>query len=284
MKKTVNIIFAALALLLCGCGTEPEPVPVQTVDPYAGMVEVESGYGTKMWVKEYEDVAVSALTAADFTDGVYTGTDFAVSRGIDVSEHQGTVDWGAAADGVDFAVIRVGYRGYGEAGTLCRDAYYQENLSGAAENGVPMGAYFFSQAVNVGEAEEEAEFLLELLAPWGPEAFDLPVFFDWEDISHDTARTDGLDGGTITDCAAAFCEKIRAAGYTPGIYAYRYLGYYSYDLLRLNDYVLWIGAVNSYPDFYYAHEFWQYSTAGQVDGISGNVDLDMRFLAKEKTE
>lgn len=279
MKKLAIALCLCLGLL-CGCGRGAAK-PVATVDPYAGMVQVESGFGTKMWVPEYEDVPVNLLTAADFRDGEFVGAGWTVRRGIDVSEHQGAIDWPAvAASGVEFTIVRAGYRGYGQAGTLNVDNYALENLNGAYENGLPVGVYFFSQATSVEEAEAEAEFLLDILGDV-PAAVALPVFYDWETISEAEARTDGLDGETITDCAVAFCEKIRAAGYTPGVYAYRYLGYFDYDLRRLKDYVLWIGAVGEYPDFYYAHDLWQYSYSGSVPGIGVPVDLDLMFLPDE---
>lgn len=123
-----------------------------------------------------------------------------------------------------------------------------------------------------------AEFLLSLLDSAG---FDVnisaPVAFDWENIDHDTARTDGLDGAVLTDCAIAFCERIKQAGREPAIYAYRNLAYFLYELPRLADYTLWIGALGDAPDFYYRHEIWQYSASGSVSGIDGPVDLNLYF-------
>lgn len=276
MRKKIAALLIAL-LALAGCGRARTPTP--SVDPYEGMVQVESGYGVKMWVRELEGVPVSGFTAEDFgEDGAYLGTDYRVTRGIDVSEHQGEIDWEAvAASGVEFAMIRAGYRGYGEAGTLREDLFFQANMDGALANGIAVGVYFFSQALNAEEAAEEAAFLLELLEPYGPGALALPVYFDWEDITHDTARTNGLDGEIITDCALAFTDAMEAAGYAAGVYAYRYLGYFQYDLTRLAGLSLWIGAVGDWPDFYYAHELWQYSIEGDLPGIDGNVDLDLRF-------
>ena len=281
MRKRICIPLMALALLLGGCGKSASAVtePPETVDPYAGMVQVESGFGTLMWVEEYGEVPVNPLTAADFSDGEYIGDACTVRRGVDVSEHQGTIDWAAAAQsGVEFAVIRAGYRGYGTAGSLNIDPYFQNNVNGARENGIDVGVYFFSQATGAEEAAEEAEFLLELLSPYTPEAFSLPVYYDWEPITHDTARTDGMGGDVITECAVTFCEKIAAAGYAPGVYAYRNLGYFTYDLRELRPYRLWIAAVGDYPDFYYAHDLWQYSYTGHVPGIETYVDLDFWFI------
>lgn len=265
-----------LMLLLCGCGTEET-----LYDPYEGMVQVESGLDSKMWVKEYEDVPVSGFDEVDFSvsggRAVYTGSAYVAETGIDVSEHQGAIDWdAAAADGIDFAVIRAGYRGYSEGG-LFLDDFFFDNMNGAVENGLDIGVYFFSQATTAQEAEEEAEYLIGFLDMFAPETFALPIFYDWESIAGDDARTDGMTGEQITECALAFCEAIEAAGYTPGIYAYRNLAYYSYDLSAISEYALWMGALGDWPDFYYRHDIWQYSVSGQIDGIDGEVDLDLRL-------
>ena len=281
MRQRNLALLLGLALLLSGCGRSAAEAVVETADPYAGMVLVESGYGTQMWVTKYENVPVNTLTPEDFTDGVYNGAEYIARRGVDVSEHQGEIDWSAVrGGGIDFAVIRAGYRGYGEAGALREDACFEANMSAALENSLAVGTYFFSQATDAEEAREEADFLLELLAPYGPGSFALPVYYDWEAISQDTARTDGMDGDRITECAAAFCARVAEAGYRAGVYAYRNLGYFSYDLTLLADYSLWIAALGPYPDFYYAHDIWQYSISGSVPGISTPVDLDMMFVPR----
>jgi len=263
------------ALLLTGCGRAAEREPAETADPYAGMVQVESGYGTKMWVREHEELERNPFCVSEaYLD--YAGTEYEFLSGVDVSEHQGEIDWAAVKDsGVSFAILRAGYRGYGQAGTLREDAYFAQNLEGAAAQGLELGVYFFSQAVTPEEAAEEAAFLLTLLEPYPKERLTLPVFYDWEDISLEEARTAGLDSETVTRCAEAFCEVIAAAGYRPGVYAYRTLGYFTYDLPRLKENTLWIAALNSYPDFYYAHEFWQCEVRDGVPGIQGAVDLDV---------
>ncbi len=280
LKRNAVIVFSLLAaLLLSGCGSPFARQPAATVDPYAGMVQVESGFGTQMWVKLHEELEINPFLGWSPDDPPPEGCE--VAAGVDVSEHQGEIDWSAAAADVDFAIIRAGYRGYGERGTLVEDAYFRQNMEGALSAGLPVSVYFFSQAVSAEEAVEEAEFLLELLEPYGPQNVTLPVFFDWEDIAHDTARTDGLDGETVTACAQAFCGRVREAGYRPGIYAYRYLAYFSYDLPGLQDTALWIGALGASSDFYYAHEFWQCRVAEGVRGISGAVDRDLWLLRPE---
>ena len=285
MPKKILCVLCAL-LLLSGCGPVRNLVqePAPTVDPHAGMVQVESGYGTKIWITEYEEIPVNPLRAVNVAEAEQlTGDDgvvYEMQKGIDVSEHQGEIDWAAvAASGeAKFAIIRVGYRGYGESGTLVPDARFPDNIRGAAESGIRIGAYFFSQATSVEEAEEEADFLLRLLTLHEPEKFSLPIFFDWEYIEGADARTDGVSGETVTECALAFCERLREAGYTPGVYAYRNLAYRSYDLSRIRELPLWIGAVGDTPDFYYRFDIWQRSTAGRLDGIEGDVDLDTIFV------
>ena len=277
-KRIALTLLAALALaLLAACGSPFTRVPAATVDPYAGMVQVESGFGTKMWVQRYDELAESAFLGWSRLQAVPEG--YTVEMGVDVSEHQGEIDWAAVKKAnIDFAILRAGYRGYGESGRLVEDERFRENLRGALAAGIPVGVYFFSQAVTPEEAEAEADFLLELLADTPREKIALPVFFDWEDISHDAARTDGLDGETITACDIAFCERVAAAGYTPGLYAYRYLAYFNYDLPRLAGYPLWVGALGAESDFYYAHEFWQNAVAEGVSGINGAVDRNFRFV------
>lgn len=197
-------------------------------------------------------------------------------EGIDVSFYQGEIEWQAvAADGVEFAMIRLGYRGYTE-GTLQFDSRFAENIRGAAEAGLEVGVYFFSQAITPEEAEEEADFVLKAL-----EGYEItyPVAFDWEPITPGKdARTDGLDGETLTQCAAAFCRRVEQAGYEPVVYLNQEMGYLLYDLSLLTDWPFWLAEYDSAPDFYYDFMLWQYTHTGTVDGIQGKVDwnLDLR--------
>lgn len=194
--------------------------------------------------------------------------------GVDVSTHQKEVDWQAvAADGIEFAMLRLGHRGYTEGG-LFPDQTFARNLRGALDAGLEVGVYFFSQAITPEEAEEEADYVLDTL---GGQALAFPVAFDWEFIAGDEARTDGLDGETMTRCAAAFCKRIEDAGYRPAVYFNQTQGYLRYDLRDLTDYVLWLAEYDAAPDFYYHFDLWQYTHTGRVDGIQGDVDLDLAF-------
>ena len=225
-----------------------------------------------------ENVPVSTLTQNDFptVDGIptYTGSDYRTYIGIDTSEHQWEVNWNAAAQVLDFAYVRLGYRGYTEGGIFL-DPWFETNLAGASAAGLDTGVYFFSQATNVSEAIEEAEFVIDHLRGF---RVNLPVIFDWEKIDEETARTTGLGELTLTDCAVAFCRTIENAGYDAGVYFNRYLGYYGFDLSRLNDYAFWVSVPGDFPDYYYACEFWQCSFEASIPGVTGSADLNLRFV------
>jgi len=207
---------------------------------------------------------------------VYDGEP-AARRGIDVSSHQGRIDWAAvAADGIEYAMIRVGYRGYTEGLTSLDELFY-ENVAGAQANGIDVGVYFFSQAIDRDEAIEEAETVLRAI-----EGLEItyPVIFDWEDIPQE-ARTDGMDPKVLTGCARAFCQTIERAGYRAGVYFNQAYGYQHYNLIALEAYVLWLAQYAGAPDFRYRFEMWQYTNAGTVEGIEGDVDLNLSFWQPE---
>ena len=272
-------LLLTAVLLLTGCAAEAPAPALPTPDPHAGQVLVPNGSGGEYWVTEYEALPVSALDRTAFVqDGAYLnylGTDAVALRGVDVSEHQGEIDWeAAAADGLDFAIVRAGYRGWTE-GALYEDEYFRRNAEGALNAGLRLGAYFFSQATTPEEAREEARMLLELTADYD---VTLPLCYDWENIGQADARTEGMTGEAVTDCALAFAQELAAAGRACAVYFYRDLGYRFYELDRLAGLPFWAGAAGSAPDFYYAHEIWQYSFTGRVSGIEGDCDLDLYFL------
>ncbi len=194
--------------------------------------------------------------------------------GIDVSTHQEDIDWQAVADsGVDFAILRAGYRG-ATAGKLYEDEHFADNLKGAREAGLMIGVYFFSQAINVEEAVEEAEYVCELL---GRTDLALPVFYDWEYLEG-RVPTPGLL--PMTECAVAFCEEVEARGYKAGVYFNQDYGYNYLDLRELTEYTLWLAEYGGIPQFPYLYHMVQYTDDGTVPGISGPVDLDLLFLSE----
>lgn len=197
-------------------------------------------------------------------------------RGIDVSAHQKEIDWSrVAASGMRFAMIRAGYRGYGW-GALTKDAYFDANMQGALSNGMEVGVYFFSQALTPAEAEEEAYLVLDWIKDYN---VTYPVVFDWEEQDHDDSRTQGCDGNTVTACALAFCKVIEDAGYLPMTYGSPskvYRGGLALEYMQ--NYPFWLAhyTTNTAPtSFRYHYNIWQYSSKGRVDGIDGNVDLDI---------
>ena len=176
-KLRYLIIGAALIIALIGIirMTLPEPVP----DEHAGQVYLNDGFDM-VWITPFENVPVNTLKPEDFrtTDGIptYTGSEYTTYVGIDTSEHQWEVNWNAAAQVLDFAYVRLGYRGYTEGG-LFLDPWFETNLAGASAAGLDTGVYFFSQATNVSEAIEEAEFVIDHLRGF---RVNLPIIYDWE--------------------------------------------------------------------------------------------------------
>ena len=192
--------------------------------------------------------------------------------GIDVSAFQGEIDWEKVrASGIEFAIIRLGYRGYGKSGKLVEDEYAQDNLEGATEAGLPIGAYFFSQALSIEEADEEIEFMLEIL---GDYVLEMPIILDWE-IPVDTARTANMDGRTLTDIQLHFCSVMEEKGYQPMVYFNWYMSSRLLKLNELEDYPFWLALYQDRMTYPYKVEMWQYTDRGRVPGIEGNVDLNI---------
>ena len=198
-------------------------------------------------------------------------------RGLDVSAHQKEIDWSrVAATGMDFAMIRAGYRGYTQ-GTIRKDEYFDYNIQNALANGLDVGVYFFSQALTPAEAEEEARLVLEWIQDY---RVTYPVVFDWERQDKDDSRTQGAGGNTVTACALAFCKVISDAGYIPMTYGSPTKIYKDSLMLdRLQDYpAFWLAhyTIDTAPtSFRYRYNMWQYTSSGRVDGIQGNVDLNI---------
>ena len=198
--------------------------------------------------------------------------------GVDVSVFQGDIDWEQVkAAGYEFAILRIGYRGYGEEGTLNADEKFEQNLENARKAGIDVGVYFFSQAVNEEEAKEEADFVLEHLK--GKE-LQMPVVYDPEHILEDEARTDGVTGEQFTQNAKVFCKEIEEAGYDAMIYSNMLWEAYELDLEKLLDYPVWYADYEELPQTPYRFSMWQYSSTGSVTGIEGNVDLNIQLLKK----
>lgn len=194
--------------------------------------------------------------------------------GIDVSIFQGIIDWQAVKDaGVDFAIIRVGGRGYGTEGKLYADDNAQINYEGAKAAGIQVGAYFFSQAITEAEAREEAAYILEQTAHW---EMDMPIVYDWEYISEE-ARTANLDPRTLTECTRAFCETVEQAGREAMIYFNPEQSHKQFYIEELGDYRFWLAMYADRMLYPHRVDMWQYTNEGTVPGIEGNVDINLYF-------
>ncbi|MBQ1372090.1 MAG: glycoside hydrolase family 25 protein [Oscillospiraceae bacterium] len=195
--------------------------------------------------------------------------------GIDVSDYQGAVDWKRVhADGVDFAILRIGYRGY-SLGNLKLDESFSGNYVAAKQAGLKLGVYFYSQATSPEEARQEAEWVLKMLDGI---QLELPVFFDWEKAEQ--GRTEDKLTPAVSDYAAEFCRTISEGGYKAGVYFNQEYGYTVMRLRRLTDYAFWLAEYQSYQSFPFQTAFWQFSSDGRVDGIETPVDLDLMYAVE----
>lgn len=266
MRKRAPALFLALTLLLlCGCGKEPDPESTP----------VETGYTATGWsnpdVPKNEFTQEAFVSVGGFT--IYTASGAASHIGIDVSTFQGEIDWTQVkAAGVEFAMIRAGFRGYGESGAIHEDAHFVQNIQGALGAGLEVGVYFFSQAITEEEAREEVQSVLHWISPY---KITYPVVFDWETVEDPAARTHDLDPELVANCARAFCDAVQEAGYTPMVYFNRNQGYNVYNLAQLSGYEFWLAGYTAIPDFTYSFQMWQYSSEGTVPGIEGPVDLNI---------
>ena len=204
-------------------------------------------------------------------------------RGVDVSKYQGDIDWAKVkAAGYDFAMIRLGARGY-ESGNLVLDDNFVAYITGARNAGLNTGVYFFSQAITEEEVIEEANFTVGALMNYGA---TYPIAIDIEWIEDDKARTDDLTAMDRTELAVKFCDTVKSFGYTPMIYASRDMLIAGMHPDLLEDYEVWLSddyEPEDGTDYPYAFSMWQYSRKGKVDGITGDVDVNLRFMnSKEK--
>jgi GH25 family lysozyme M1 (1,4-beta-N-acetylmuramidase) len=200
--------------------------------------------------------------------------------GIDVSRWNEEIDWEKVKDaGVQFAIIRVGYRG-SVTGTLVEDWYFAKNIQGAIDAGIPVGVYFFTQATTEVEAVEEASMVISLCRDY---KLSYPVFIDTEGAGG-SGRADNLDAKTRTAVCQAFCETMRSSGYQAGIYASK--NWYKNNLdtsIFTDDTVIWLAEYNESPTYTGNYHLWQYTSSGRIVGIEGRVDLNLSYLEPQET-
>ena len=278
--------------------TAPTQAPTATPDPTAGWpdniaVQELANYGfavTSATTTIYEYTGWQDIDGATYyydpsthqpvtgqqviQGNVYTfaadGALNRTARGIDVSKFQGSIDWNAVkADGITFAIIRCGYRGYG-SGALVEDSTYRRNIQGAINAGLRVGVYFYSQAINEAEAVEEASMVLSLVSGY---SLPLGVYYDTESVGG--GRANALSAAERTACAVAFCETIRSAGYSAGVYSYASWFYNALNFANISKYNIWIAQYRDTLSFSYKHNIWQYTGSGSVKGISKPVDMNI---------
>lgn len=199
-------------------------------------------------------------------------------KGIDVSKYQGKIDWQAvAADGIEFAIIRLGIRGYGEEGNIVLDDMFHTNVQGAQAAGIKVGVYFFTQAITVEEALVEAQFVLEQISQYN---LEYPVVCDVEKVSASSGRMNKLSREQRTEVVLTFMDAIKDAGYTPMVYANMEMLSVLVDVEQFEEYHKWYANYGSTLYYPYNFSMWQYSEKGKVNGIQGDVDMNISFVTE----
>ena len=268
----VVIIVISAVMLARG----PRTSSVELLEKDGNTAKVNDMYEGDMTIPYY-DIRTSNYNPEDFEEknGVvtYAGDSFV---GINVSQKAGEIDWNAVAEsGVEFAMIRVGYRG-NDKGRISLDSNFEANITGATEAGLPVGVYFYSKAGTDTEAEEEANFVLEQIRPY---QMTYPVAIFWEYDRKDSgevdekSRTVRCNGDQVTGFIQTFLKKIKTVGYKTAFYADKKMGYESLDLSRLTDHDMWYAEYQPAPSFYYDYKMWQYTKDGEVPGISKPVPI-----------
>ena len=256
--------------------TDPMPVTVKDILEYKVIDDIDFYiYSEDEIDKQQDDTeVVYALEDADDTEITTINRTENATFGIDVSGYQGDIDWERVkAAGVEFAIIRVGYRG-SVTGKLVEDSYFRQNLEGARRAGVQVGLYFFTQATSEIEAVEEASMVISLL---DGSDIDYPIFIDTEGAGGN-GRADLLDIETRTAVCKAFCKTVESAGYHGGVYASRNWYYRYLNAAELEEFVIWDAEYVGTAQYTGKYDMWQYTSSGMIDGINTRVDLDLSYI------
>lgn len=258
---------------------------LRTLFPEDVVVYADGGYSffpIKENLKKHDYVYDNFVTQEDDEIVYMNDADEILSaKGIDVSKYQGEINWKKVSENdISYAFIRLGYRGTSE-GKLVEDDFFVDNIEGAIDNDINVGVYFYTQAVTEEEAREEAEFVLDLLKPYD---ITYPVVLDLEEVGNDSARTAGMTQEEYTKAAIAFCETIKAGGYTPMIYGNLKTFMIMLDMEQIEEYDKWFAYYDTSVYFPYEFTIWQYSSKGSIPGIKGDVDMNvaMKDYAQEK--
>ncbi len=256
--------------------------PVTEDKLFITRIPVTGANGERLLVRAREEIGFHDLNLDNFKKdengfwAYYVDNVKVTMTGIDVSKWQYDINWNkVAASGVDYAIIRLGYRGTAEAGNCAMDPYYEQNIKGALDAGLQVGVYYFTQAITVEEAIEEANIVIDALKDYN---ITFPVVYDTE--YREGGRANDLSNADRTACAKAFCDTILAAGYTPVIYSSTNWAVLNLNLEELQGYDLWYAYYGEPENLYLPYEYtmWQYTDTGRVNGIETNVDLNISFM------
>lgn len=250
--------------------TVKEELSYTLIEDISYLIKTEADIDPKIEDTEVHD----ALKEADRTEKTEAIRGESTGFGIDVSKWNKTINWDRVkADGVDFVIIRCGYRG-SSSGALVEDPFFKQNIEGAKKAGIKVGIYFFTQAVNEVEAVEEASMVLTLCK--GSE-LAFPIFIDTEGAGGN-GRADKLGKGNRTAVCKAFCQTIENAGFNSGIYASKNWFLNNLDMAQLENYYIWLAEYKGRPTYEASYDMWQYTSSGTVDGIEGRVDLNISYV------
>lgn len=219
-------------------------------------------------------------TKSPFTGLVYTHaaqlSDCDIVDGIDVSKWQADINWKKVkAAGVKFVFIRCGYTALSKDFAMYEDEYFKKNIQGAYDAGIKVGVYFFSNSINTTEAKKEAKKTLELIQDY-QQMITLPVVYDFEAFSN-AYRAYGLSKQQVTKNVIAYSQLIQQAGFTPMYYGSPSFLNSSFDVSQLTDYDCWLANYTTKTSYTGDYLYWQYSSTGTVDGITGNVDCNFLY-------
>lgn len=245
-----------------------DKVEYVTIDDISLLIKTEAEIDA-----EAEDSAEANTDGDDTEIRQTSGVSKTGVLGIDVSKWQKEIDWDKVKnEGVDFAIIRCGYRG-SVTGSLVEDPYFEQNIKGARAAGIKVGVYFFTQAVNEVEAVEEASMVISLVRDY---ELQYPVFIDTEGAGGN-GRADSLNVEERTAVCEAFCTTVKNAGLEAGVYASR--NWYNNKLTAstLESYAIWLAEYRSVPLYQGYYQMWQYTSKGKINGINGNVDLNVSY-------
>lgn len=271
-----------------------DDVPEGEDDPQIGRALglYEEGFFSDDLSVSQQEIDDGTIQMAEFnTLGTYYHNDrfngYEIKKGIDVSRHNGSINWSAVkADGIDFAFIRIGFRGYGSTGSLNMDDKYLTNIKQAKNAGIKVGVYIFSQAISNAEAAQEAKYVLDHL---GGYSLDLPIVMDYEFAStgegeigrlRDAVTSGKINRNSMTEICNTFCSTVRNAGYQAALYGNKYMfsTYIYADRISSNNNKIWLANYTNKTDYAGAYTFWQCSSKEHVNGIAGNVDLDFWYV------